>query len=569
MSFLTQLKKTINSGQARAVVLTGNIYDLFSDGEKYVPLIDFLAAKTKLDPVAGKSKGITQVVYQVNRPIEVLSSTPGSGNANMEDLDKIWGRFHTDTKALSVRLTESTENSVYALELMRQMTECNRKAKTGQNNLLMIVEGADMLLPESEISRMMAPDRKRVAIVHDWFSDPDFVNGHDSVILLAESRSLLHHRIARLPQVVSIEVPLPDRNDRYHFILNDPASAAYKKEHHCELADALADQTAGLSLHAIRQLLRSGQYDASTIATKVEEYMISQLGDGVVEFKRPTHTLEKCVGNKRIKQFMEEELIPGFKASGDACIAGAAVGGPIGGGKTFICEAVASELDCPVIVLKNIRSKWFGETDQIFERLKRLLETFHKIVIFVDEADTMFGDIQSDHDTERRLTGKIQAMMSDPLLRGRVIWFLMTARIHRLSPDIRRPGRMDLIIPILDPEGEDHAEFVKWTFGKLVEEDKEAQLAGVCKGFSAASFGMLRSRLKVKPCDNIQDALRVAEDLVMPDIEETREYQALQAQLNCTRKSLLVDPKTPQAEFNELRKKWKLRIGELERIGIK
>ena len=56
------------------------------------------------------------------------------------------------------------------------------------------------------------------------------------------------------------------------------------------------------------------------------------------------------------------------------------------------------------------------------------------------------------HDTERRLTGKIQAMMSDPKLRGRVVWLLMTARIHMLSPDIRRPGRVgDLIIPILDP----------------------------------------------------------------------------------------------------------------------
>ena len=49
---------------------------------------------------------------------------------------------------------------------------------------------------------------------------------------------------------------------------------------------------------------------------------------------------------------------------------------------------------------------------------------------------------------------KIQAMMSDPALKGRVFWLLMTARIHLLSPDLRRPGRAgDLIIPVLDPEG--------------------------------------------------------------------------------------------------------------------
>ena len=70
-----------------------------------------------------------------------------------------------------------------------------------------------------------------------------------------------------------------------------------------------------------------------------------------------------------------------------------------------------------------------------------------------EQADTQFGGVGADiHPTERRLTGRIQAMMSDPALRGRVIWLLMTARIHLLSPDIRRPGRVgDLIIPVLDP----------------------------------------------------------------------------------------------------------------------
>ncbi len=57
----------------------------------------------------------------------------------------------------------------------------------------------------------------------------------------------------------------------------------------------------------------------------------------------------------------------------------------------------------------------------------------------------------------------IQAMMSEPATPRPVIWLLMTARIHLLSPDIRRPGRVgDLIIPILDPDGEDRREFIDW-----------------------------------------------------------------------------------------------------------
>ena len=41
------------------------------------------------------------------------------------------------------------------------------------------------------------------------------------------------------------------------------------------------------------------------------------------------------------------------------------------GSKTFIIEAVAAEMDMPVLVLKNIRSQWYGQTDVLFERLRR------------------------------------------------------------------------------------------------------------------------------------------------------------------------------------------------------
>ena len=187
----------------------------------------------------------------------------------------------------------------------------------------------------------------------------------------------------------------------------------------------------------MRQLLAGAAYaDQNSsrphdLIDKVEEFIQAQVGEDVVEFKKPSHTLEDVVGCTKLKEFLRRELIPRFKADPDKALPGAAVAGPIGGGKTFIFEAVAGELGVPVLVLKSIRSQWFGQTDVIFERLRRVLEALEKVVIFVDEADTQFGGVGAEtHSTERRLTGKIQAMMSDPKLRGKVMWLLMTARIH-------------------------------------------------------------------------------------------------------------------------------------------
>jgi SpoVK/Ycf46/Vps4 family AAA+-type ATPase len=260
-----------------------------------------------------------------------------------------------------------------------------------------------------------------------------------------------------------------------------------------------------------------------------------------------------------------------MKLPDDRALPGAAIAGPIGGGKTFIFEAVAAELDRPVLVLKNIRSQWFGQTDVIFERLKRVLEALEQVVIFVDEADTQFGGVgEGAHETERRLTGKIQGMMSDPKLRGKVVWLLMTARIHLLSPDIRRPGRVgDLIIPILDPIGEDRKDFIRWMI-KPTQLGDDALVdwldqEGLEEDFSSAGYAALRSQLKAIP-PTTQDELKATiRDFMQPAIKQTRRYQTLQALVNCTRRSLMPDPNISDQDRAQMEEEIRL----LEMQGIR
>ena len=363
-----------------------------------------------------------------------------------------------------------------------------------------------------------------------------------------------------------MEVPSPDTADRRRFL-----------DHHLATADRpptlwagpkeAAEFTAGLSLHAIRQLLAGAAHSSdrtlhpADVIAKVEQFIQTQLGEDVVEFQKPEHTLEQVVGFANLKRFLREELIPRFRAEGDAAIAGAAVAGAIGSGKTFLMEAVAAELGLPVLVLKNIRSQWFGQTDVLFERLRRVLEALDKAVIFVDEADTQFGGVGAGtHDTERRLTGKVQAMMSDPRLRGKILWLLMTARIHLLSPDIRRPGRVgDLIIPVLDPRGEDRRAFLAWVAKAALPDTAASEEDGgfadlldrldaeLPPDYSAAAFAGLRGDLKAHRAMSGGDldaeaVFAVVRDRLPPAIGRTRRFQELQALINCTRRSLLPDP---------------------------
>ena len=597
--FFARLARVLNSGQSRSVLLTGNVHDLFrTEGEtiEYLPLIDHLARRASVP-------GILLLVYELNGPVRLLPGT---------DWDKIragWVAWRQGTDAETMVLQsladrrkraerEMIENEfdatvmdavgkpTVALEFLRQLTLCSRSVDPKgrpyiAEKLLILVEAADLLLPagNGEITQLNAADRQRVFIVQDWFSDPGFTNGGDAVVLISESRSLVHPRVSRLPQVLSIDVPRPDVSARRQYAAFMAATHPTFSTANID-ADRVATLTAGLTIHALRQLLLDafhggGGVDAALVNAKVEEVIAAQLGEDVIEFKRPTHTLDDVIGFTRLKAFLRDEMLPRMRSTGADALPGAAVAGPIGGGKTFIFEAAASELGLPVLVLKNIRSQWFGQTDVLFERLRAVLESLGRVVIFVDEADTQFGGVGADiHETEKRLTGKVQQMMSDPSLRGKVTWLLMTARIQNLSPDIRRPGRVgDLILPVLDPEGDDRRDFVRWMISSVLDGDPDAavqELEPLTLDYSAASFASLRSTLKARaaredskklPLERIEAVLH---DHLPPAIGRTRRYQTLQALVNCTRRSLLPDPDVT----DEQRQAWRDELRLLEAAGV-
>ena len=581
-AFFSRLARIFNSGQTRCVVLHGNIHDLFWSGSAYVPLIPFLSEKTRV-------AGIIRIVYELNGPVRIDSSDHDrlrdawvnwktgidTDTLNLRDLARRESNLQLRRDEFDALVLGSIGNSTQALEFLRQLTICSRA--TMRERLLIVIEAADMMVPagQGDIAGLSESHLRRISIINDWFSDPEFMAGRDSVCLVAESRSQIHPRISRLPQLLDVEVPAPAAETRLHFIEQfqrvHPAKATL-----WSTPSALADFSAGLSLHALRQLLIEAAYDDGTmqpsdVITMVQRYIQGQLGEDVVEFKKPSHRLDAVIGFSQLKIFLRDKMIPRLRMKGEAALPGAAVAGPIGGGKTFIFEALAAELDLPVLVLKSIRSQWFGQTDVIFERLRRVLESLEKVVIFVDEADTQFGGVGAEaHETERRLTGKIQAMMSDTRLRGQVIWLLMTARIHRLSADIRRPGRVgDLIIPILDPRGDDRREFVRWVISPTPLRDHDDVIDRLdhdvfAPDYSAAAFASLRSQLKAEPPADEAALVALIHDHLPPAIEQTRRYQTLQALVNCTRRSLLPDPDVT----DETRTSWETEIRQLEAEGI-
>ena len=225
--FLRKAAQIFNAGLSRSLVLYGNIYDSFfmagEEGEVSVDLVDLIKRSWDLPQVV-------IMTYELNGPITFQREQ------DRHILIQAWDQWHrspTDfvgaeslpRQELARKLQRCVGRPTMALELLRQMFYMMREMRGQKNSplkdrqLLLVVESADLLMPrgQGDISALPMDDRQRLMILHDWFSDPFFIRGQDNVVLLSETSQGVHSKITSLPQVQTLQVPLPSLDQRRAF----------------------------------------------------------------------------------------------------------------------------------------------------------------------------------------------------------------------------------------------------------------------------------------------------------------------------------------------------------------
>src|SRR5262249_35340414 len=97
------------------------------------------------------------------------------------------------------------------------------------------------------------------------------------------------------------------------------------------------------------------------------------------------------------------------------------------------------------------RDKWVGSTEGNLERIFRLLQALGRCYVFVDEADQAIGRRDSASG-DSGISGRIYSMLAEEMgsstSRGRLIWILASSRPDLIEVDLKRPGRIDVKIPL-------------------------------------------------------------------------------------------------------------------------
>jgi hypothetical protein len=101
--------------------------------------------------------------------------------------------------------------------------------------------------------------------------------------------------------------------------------------------------------------------------------------------------------------------------------------------------------------MKNFRDKWVGSSEGNLEKIFRLIHALGRCYVFIDEADQALGrrDASSgDSGVGGRIYSMLAEEMGSSANRGRVIWVLASSRPDLIEVDLKRPGRVDVKIPL-------------------------------------------------------------------------------------------------------------------------
>ena len=336
----------------------------------------------------------------------------------------------------------------------RYVANLARITREPQVQVACIIRNANLLAPM--VQGGLDYDLSALAsLMRDWASESLLTAHSLATFLIVENINDLHPLIVNNPRAARCKVPLPSEQEL------QTALATIASQYTCALQAyegnlaGVAGQLVGSSASAMETMLKTKEYAKQKIVpddlVKLKKQLVEQECNGLIEFIQSSRTLDDLYGQEKVKAWLRQDISLWRNNDVQAIPKGYLLCGPVGTGKTFMVECLAGEAGVPVVKLKNFRDKWVGSTEGNLEKIFRLLQALGRAYVFVDEADQAIGKRQAG-DGDSGISGRIYSMLAEEMgssnNRGKLIWILASSRPDLIEVDLKRPGRVDVKIPL-------------------------------------------------------------------------------------------------------------------------
>ena len=374
--------------------------------------------------------------------------------------------------------------------------------------------------------------------------------------------------------VFPLSIPLPDYEERLRYIrhlLNLPEEEEDEEGRKLSLPEGtlsedFAMMTHGLTLRDIQDMWltsrrRETPVSFSMVAQK-NRISIPARSYGKLELMLSEHGLDAVGGMENTIIYMKD-IVEMMKDEDTKRVpSGILMIGPTGTGKTMLMSALCRDMVIHVVKLDDIHSVGpHKRTEWDLQRALDVIGSLAPVVAFIDNIDRLKYTDGRDRDGKMTnlLMDKLIMFMSDPALRGRVLWVAASNRPDMIDPAFRKRGVLSDVIPFFIPDTEAREDILKKTFVKnaipydnRVNFSAPASRSEYCTGADLEVIALRsyhNARLAERDTVTEPDVVKAAEEFI-PDYDGTTyEYMMLLALRNANLASLV--PASLDTEIRE------------------
>jgi hypothetical protein len=430
-AWANELALAYESGAHGQFILYGNVHDRIAVGNRLINL-------------AGYLENELLAAFQI-----VLSYDMGNGLTIERGGELVEKWSGADLKRAP---REPLEAIQYISKYLRYLGNLRALGRESKENVAVILRGIDQIAPAEGHGYEHG---SLSSLLREWASEAPFSDLAFTSILIADNLNDVEPLIAFDAHTARIRVPLPDvaALERTLTLLRTSQPAAFEP---ATSMNQLAAALAGVTVSALESLIKVRSHEKRALSsqdlTRIKKDLVERDSAGLVEFIESKRTLDDYHGQAALKQWLRQDIALWQQGDLKALPMGYLLCGPVGTGKTFLVECLAGEAGVPVVKLKNFRDRWVGSSEGNLEKIFRLVRALGRCMVFIDEADQTLGRRESgsgDSGLSGRLYSMIAQEMADTANRGRVLWILASSRPDLIEVDLKRPGRVDVKVPLM------------------------------------------------------------------------------------------------------------------------
>jgi len=284
--------------------------------------------------------------------------------------------------------------------------------------------------------------------LHKWALDEDIhKNGHAILCLgkrIDEAASILLDRCGCVHQ---LRIPKPSQEEICEYLICHLRVSE-------ERAKLLGRSCAGLSFKEVQRMYlsldESSDEEALDCCFRAKKSVLQEEYGDVLEVMGSSYGFDAIGGlEKPIKEM--KQIARAMREGKTALVPqGMAFFGPPGTGKTILMQATAKEAGVNAVRARDLKNMFLGESERLKTRFLNALKDVAPVIVLVDELDQAYkerGSYDGDSGVSKDAFKKDLEIMSDPSLRGKVLFVFASNHPDLVDSALKRAGRCDLRIP--------------------------------------------------------------------------------------------------------------------------